>query len=226
MEPNWWNGLIFKITSRRTPEFCRSAILISPTSAPKAKDSLPWTPWSRCRLSGKTRWSGGKLEVAGGRPGEPGEPRGRVRGRRLQPASQPVGQDRAARERNAWKVTKIHFPRGFPSISPQCTRWGPNHAADPVVTRWKREPVSFKEKLSFFLQFYGWEDHGKVHGELVVSPSSGRKVLEFVCIQVLSLSGSPTSLASSSRLRFMPLWELGYIVLSIHPQEHCQVVEE
>ena len=105
MEPNWWNGLILKMTSRRTFEFCRSATLISPTSAPKAKDSLPWTPWSRCRLSGRTRWSGGKLEVAGGRPGEPGEPRGRVRGGRLQPASQPVGQDRAARERNAWKVT-------------------------------------------------------------------------------------------------------------------------
>ena len=154
MEPNWWNGLILKMTSRRTFEFCRSATLISPTSAPKAKDSLPWTPWSRCRLSGKTRWSGGKVEVAGGRPGEPGEPRGRVRGGRLQPASQPVGQDRAARERNAWKVTTDqHWPSlRFSSISPQITRWGPNHAADPVVTRWKREPVSFKEKLSFFLQ--------------------------------------------------------------------------
>ena len=150
MEPNWWNGLILKMTSRRTFEFCRSATLISPTSAPKAKDSLPWTPWSRCRLSGRTRWSGGKLEVAGGRPGEPGEPRGRVRGRRLQPASQPVGQDRAARERNAWKVTtdQDSLSLRFSLHLPQITRWGPNHAADPVVTRWKREPVRFWEKLS------------------------------------------------------------------------------
>ena len=41
-------------------------------------------------------------------------------------------------------------------------RWGPNHAADPVVTRWRREPV---------------------HGELVTSPATGRRVLEFICIQ-------------------------------------------
>ena len=212
MEPNWWNGLILKMFWRRTSEFCRSATLISPTSAPKAKDSLPWTPWSRCRLSGKTRWSGGKLEVAGGRPGEPGEPRGRVRGGRLQPTSQPVGQDRVARERNAWKVTtdqdslslrfSLHLPRNLPGggqIMQLTLLW-----LDGSGNLW----VS-KRNFLFFFKIYAWEDHGKVHGELVVSPSSGRKVLEFVCIQVLSLSGSPTSLASSSRLRFMSLRDLG-----------------
>ena len=42
-------------------------------------------------------------------------------------------------------------------------KWGPNHAADPVVTRWKRL------------------DNGS--GEKKVDESSGRPVLEFVCIQ-------------------------------------------
>ena len=40
-------------------------------------------------------------------------------------------------------------------------RYGPNHAADPIVTRWKRD-----EK-----------------GKQVYEPSSGRPVLQFVAIQ-------------------------------------------
>ena len=167
------------------------------------------------------------MEVAGGRPGEPGEPRGRVRGGRLQPASQPVGQDRAARERNAWKVTKIHFPRGFPSISPQITRWGPNHAADPVVTRWKREPVSFKERLSFFLQnlcLRGSWKGARGTGSVPKFWSEGARV----CLH----SGSslvwfpnPTYFFIQSRILVTLRPRL---VLYIHPQEHnrckqCQV---
>ena len=146
------------MTSRRTSAFCRSATLISPTSAPKAKDSLPWTPWSRCRLSGRTRWSGGgKVEVAGGRPGEPGEPRGRVRGRRLQPASQPMGQDRAARERNAWKVTtdqdslslrfSLHLPPNYQMGAKSCS-W-------PCCDSMEAGTCEFQRKTgfhSFFLQ--------------------------------------------------------------------------
>lgn len=40
-------------------------------------------------------------------------------------------------------------------------RWGPNHAADPIVTRWKRTEA----------------------GDIVKNPETGKKVLEFVCIQ-------------------------------------------
>jgi len=40
-------------------------------------------------------------------------------------------------------------------------KWGPNHAADPVVTRWKRSEL----------------------GEKVVNESTGKPILEFVCIQ-------------------------------------------
>uniref|UniRef100_A0A1I8III0 39S ribosomal protein L2, mitochondrial n=1 Tax=Macrostomum lignano TaxID=282301 RepID=A0A1I8III0_9PLAT len=40
-------------------------------------------------------------------------------------------------------------------------RWGPNHAADPIVTRWKRDPKT---------------------GAKVVDPASGRPVLQFVSI--------------------------------------------
>jgi len=40
-------------------------------------------------------------------------------------------------------------------------KWGPNHAADPIVTRWKRNQ----------------------EGEIVVDSCSGKKVLEFVSIQ-------------------------------------------
>lgn len=39
-------------------------------------------------------------------------------------------------------------------------KWGPNHAADPIVTRWLRQD-----------------------GDIVVHPESGKKVLEFVSIQ-------------------------------------------
>ncbi|XP_018018206.1 ADP-ribose pyrophosphatase, mitochondrial-like [Hyalella azteca] len=39
-------------------------------------------------------------------------------------------------------------------------RWGPNHAADPIVTRWKRSPT----------------------GDKIMNESSGLPVLEFVCI--------------------------------------------
>jgi len=39
-------------------------------------------------------------------------------------------------------------------------KWGPNHAADPIVTRWKRE-----------------------EGQVVVHPDTGKQVLEFVAIQ-------------------------------------------
>ena len=41
-------------------------------------------------------------------------------------------------------------------------RYGPNHAADPVVTRWKRDPDS---------------------GEVITSPKNGRQILQFVGIQ-------------------------------------------
>ena len=40
-------------------------------------------------------------------------------------------------------------------------KWGPNHAADPVVTRWKLNEL----------------------GEKVVHETSGKPILEFVCIQ-------------------------------------------
>lgn len=40
-------------------------------------------------------------------------------------------------------------------------KWGPNHAADPIVTRWK---------------------HGE-HGEPLKSERTGKYILEFVCIQ-------------------------------------------
>jgi len=40
-------------------------------------------------------------------------------------------------------------------------KWGPNHAADPVVTRWRRDE----------------------RGEVVRDPTSGKNVLEFVSIQ-------------------------------------------
>ena len=40
-------------------------------------------------------------------------------------------------------------------------KWGPNHAADPVVTRWRRLET----------------------GDIKVDETSGRPVLEFVCIQ-------------------------------------------
>ena len=45
-------------------------------------------------------------QVAAGDPGEQGEPRGRVRGGRLQPTTQPLGPDWSARKRNAWQVLK------------------------------------------------------------------------------------------------------------------------
>ena len=40
-------------------------------------------------------------------------------------------------------------------------RWGPNHAADPIVTRWRRSST----------------------GDIISDPGSGRPVLEFVSIQ-------------------------------------------
>jgi len=40
-------------------------------------------------------------------------------------------------------------------------KWGPNHAADPIVTRWK---------------------HGE-HGEALKDDTTGKYILEFVCIQ-------------------------------------------
>ena len=40
-------------------------------------------------------------------------------------------------------------------------KWGPNHAADPIVTRWK---------------------HGE-HGEALKNSTTGKHILEFVCIQ-------------------------------------------
>ena len=40
-------------------------------------------------------------------------------------------------------------------------RWGPNHAADPIVTRWQRDEA----------------------GEIVHSPETGRGILEFVSIE-------------------------------------------
>jgi len=40
-------------------------------------------------------------------------------------------------------------------------KWGPNHAADPIVTRWKRDN----------------------EGEIIKNPESGKNVLEFVSIQ-------------------------------------------
>ena len=40
-------------------------------------------------------------------------------------------------------------------------KWGPNHAADPIVTRWQRRD----------------------NGDIVTQESSGRPVLEFVSIQ-------------------------------------------
>ncbi len=40
-------------------------------------------------------------------------------------------------------------------------RWGPNHAADPIVTRWKRDAA----------------------GDIELSPETGRGVLEFVSIE-------------------------------------------
>ena len=40
-------------------------------------------------------------------------------------------------------------------------KWGPNHAADPVVTRWRRLET----------------------GDIKVDETSGRPILEFVCIQ-------------------------------------------
>ena len=40
-------------------------------------------------------------------------------------------------------------------------KWGPNHAADPIVTRWK---------------------HGE-HGEALKDETTGKRILEFVCIQ-------------------------------------------
>ena len=197
------------MTSRRTPEFCRFAILISPTSAPKAKDSLPWIPWSRCRLSGKTRWSGGgKVKVAGG-PGEPGEPRGRVRGRRLQPASQPVGQDRVARERNAWKVTtdqdspSLRFPPNYQVGAKSCS-WPCCDQMEAGTCEFQRETFFFSSKFML---------------ERIMERCTGN----WWCPQVLvgrcsSLSAfrffpsliPPTPLASSSSsLRFLSLWGLG-----------------
>ncbi len=41
-------------------------------------------------------------------------------------------------------------------------RYGPNHAADPIVTRWTRNPDS---------------------GEIETNPKTGKKVLEFVAIK-------------------------------------------
>ena len=40
-------------------------------------------------------------------------------------------------------------------------KWGPNHAADPIVTRWKRDEA----------------------GEMIKNEESGKNVLEFVSIQ-------------------------------------------
>ena len=40
-------------------------------------------------------------------------------------------------------------------------RFGPNHAADPIVTRWKRD----------------------AHGNVVTCDKNGRKILQFVAIQ-------------------------------------------
>lgn len=40
-------------------------------------------------------------------------------------------------------------------------KWGPNHAADPIVTRWKRD----------------------AEGETVIHETSGKPILQFVCIQ-------------------------------------------
>ena len=41
-------------------------------------------------------------------------------------------------------------------------KWGPNHAADPVVTRWKLEAAT---------------------GRRIIQEDTGKPVLEFVCIQ-------------------------------------------
>ena len=42
-------------------------------------------------------------------------------------------------------------------------RYGPNHAADPIVTRWSRNPES---------------------GEIEVNCNSGKQILEFVAIKM------------------------------------------
>jgi ADP-ribose pyrophosphatase len=41
-------------------------------------------------------------------------------------------------------------------------RWGPNHAADPIVTRWKRDNAA---------------------GQIVRDAETGRGILEFVSIE-------------------------------------------
>ena len=61
-------------------------------------------------------------------------------------------------------------------------KWGPNHAADPVVTRWKRNEL----------------------GEKVVHETSGKPILEFVCIQRRDTGGA-----------LFPLKKLPNIILNI-----------
>eukprot|EP00096_Caligus_rogercresseyi_P004086 TRINITY_DN18226_c0_g1_i1.p1 TRINITY_DN18226_c0_g1~~TRINITY_DN18226_c0_g1_i1.p1 ORF type:complete len:300 (-),score=63.88 TRINITY_DN18226_c0_g1_i1:1-900(-) len=41
-------------------------------------------------------------------------------------------------------------------------KWGPNHAADPIVTRWKRD---------------------ECNNEVLIDPTSGKKILQFVAIK-------------------------------------------
>ena len=54
-------------------------------------------------------------------------------------ATKHQGQDGACRQRSVGKVCSL-FKTLFVFISDLFShRWGPNHAADPIVTRWKRE---------------------------------------------------------------------------------------
>ena len=140
-------------------------------------------------------------QVAAGDPGEQGEPRGRVRGGRLQPAAQPLGQDWPARKRDARQVlessknmsksrnifkTVICSSKDFPQNQPT-TQVGSKSRSRPSGDSLEaRTGVQINPSFLLLLlnQIKKSGVHAKVHGELVVSPSSGRKVLEFVCIQV------------------------------------------
>ncbi|KAF2369043.1 NUDIX hydrolase domain [Trinorchestia longiramus] len=71
--------------------------------------------------------------------------------------------DRRSHEGNYMIVDGLpRNPHGRTGVSGRglLGRWGPNHAADPIVTRWKRSSS----------------------GEKVVSEDSGRPLLQFVCI--------------------------------------------
>ena len=64
-------------------------------------------------------------------------------------------------------------------------KWGPNHAADPVVTRWKRSELGeFNSKIKFpWFNCVTRIFQISLLGEKVVNESTGKPILEFVCIQ-------------------------------------------